>query len=142
MWNTRAVTTAASKTAVAYRRAPFWRVVLGGVLGAIGTLLTLLPATIAGGLAQDYKTGACYNPGDHLFGDMCHITAVEAYGVMMVLLVAPSVVGLLVAFPRRVAWYLGALVVAAVAVYLVLVFSGETLGPPREHYHDPSTFGG
>lgn len=133
---------APAQTVAERRRAPRWRVAVGVVVGVVGTLLTLLPAALAGSLAQDYKTGACYTPDDHLFGDMCHITAVEAYGVMMVLLVAPSVVGLLVAFPRRVGWYLGARVAATVVVYLVLVYSGETVGPPREHFFDPSRLGG
>jgi hypothetical protein len=113
--------------------------VLGWVVGVTGTLLLLLPATIAAGLAEDYKTGRCY--GDDLFGDLCHITAAEAYATMLAMLVGPSVLGLLIAAPRRVLWWIGGLLVLGVATYLLLL-SGEYPGPPPEHYHgDPATFG-
>jgi hypothetical protein len=121
-----------SEPAAVVPSVPRWRVILGGVVAAVGTLVLFVPALIAGSLGHDTKTGRCY--ADDLFGDMCHISPAEGYGTMIAMLAGPAVVGLLIAFPRRAEWWLAGIILGSIALWALLSFVGETVPPTRPDY--------
>ncbi|MHA7135151.1 hypothetical protein [Oerskovia turbata] len=116
---------------------PPWRWQLGHAVGAYGTALLIVPALFMAAFAHDAKDGRCdanryllareLPPG--VTPGTCDITAAGGYAVMMLLLVGPTVVGLLIRWPRHVGWWLGAVLTIALVVYLLLVTTGETVRP-------------
>lgn len=111
-----------------------WR--LGHAVGAYGTALLIVPAVVMAAVARDAQAGRCdtspFLRADELppgaVSGTCS-TAVGAYAVTMLLLVGPTVVGLLITRPRRVGWWLGAVLTGALVAYLLLVVTGGPVRP-------------
>ncbi|SMF47475.1 hypothetical protein SAMN02744115_03518 [Cellulosimicrobium cellulans J1] len=79
-------------------------------------------------VATDFKNGNCRESGP--IPDTCGHTAAQGYAESILMLVAPTIVGLLIARPRRVGKIVAAILAVALVVYLLLTFTGETIPPP------------
>lgn len=116
------------------RPVPLWRTVTAMAVAIVGTIAMLVPAWFSFALASDYKNGTCRAAG--IIRDTCDYTAVEGYGEALIMLFAPTVVGLLIARPRHVVKIVGVILTVALVAYLFLAFTGETVTPPpvEQHY--------
>ncbi|UKJ63245.1 hypothetical protein H1Q78_16445 [Cellulosimicrobium cellulans] len=110
---------APSAEVVRPRRAPIWRIALGVLVAVLGLLAIVVPARIAIALGRDYRSGLC--DGDDIFGNTCGVTDVMAFGVVAVLVMIPLSLGVVIAWPRRVALWLTATALVALGVFGVLM---------------------
>jgi len=109
---------------------PWWRALLGVVVTIVGTCMAYAPMMASFAAANDYKNGNCPEPGT--IHGVCGYTAVQGYAASLALLVAPTLVGLLIARPRGVGTFVGAVLALAAIAYLLLTFTGETIPTPAE----------
>ncbi len=107
---------------------PWWRALLGVTVAIVGTVALFIPMAISFAFATDYKNGTCRESGP--IPDTCEYTAAHGYAEAILMLVAPAVVGLLIARPRHVGKIVTAILMVALIIYLLLTFTGETTPPP------------
>lgn len=109
-------------------RVPWWRALLGLIVALGGTVALFIPMVITFAVATDFKNGNCRESGP--IPDTCGHTAAQGYAEAILMLVAPTVVGLLIARPRHVGKIVTAILAVALVIYLLLTFTGETIPPP------------
>ncbi|MFJ1511852.1 hypothetical protein [Cellulosimicrobium funkei] len=109
-------------------RDPWWRALLGLIVALGGTVALFIPMVIIFAVATNFKNGNCRESGP--IPDTCGHTAAQGYAESILMLVAPTVVGLLIARPRHVGKIVAAILAVALVVYLLLTFTGETIPPP------------
>jgi len=94
------------------------RAAAGALVAFLGLVLAVVPAGIAFILGADANSDTCVDA----FGDPCR-TAPQAFGVMVGLLVAPLLLGLAIARPRRTRVWIVATLGAALVLFVVLLIA-------------------
>jgi len=110
------------------RSVPWWRALLGLFVAVLGTVALFVPAALSFGFAKDFQNGTCRESGP--IPDTCDYTAAQGYAESIVMLVAPTVVGLLITRPRHVGKVVTVILAVVLVIYLLLMFTGETTPPP------------